>query len=139
MTEDDILFHSQNPADDSAVTWYVQSSYRAKDYNWFIKTSSVTFSAANLMASMAQEMGIATIVGQDSTGGASSIGVIMAPDGTTLLISTNNVLSTRIGNETDGYRYKSIEYGIEVDYYMSNVYSESLLISIIEQANAANE
>ncbi len=139
MTEEDILFHSQNPADDSAVTWYVQSSYRAKDYNWFIKTSSVTFSAANLMASMAQEMGIATIIGQDSTGGASSIGVIMAPDGTTLLISTNNVLSTRIGNETDGYRYKSIEYGIEVDYYMSNVYSETLLISVIEKANAANE
>lgn len=139
MTDETIQFHSQNPADDSAVTWYVESSYRPYDYNWFIKTSSVTFSAANLMSSMAKEMGIATIIGQNSTGGASSIGVIMSPDGTTFLISTNNVLSTRTGNETDGYRYRSIEYGIEVDYYMSNVYDESRLISIIEQANAANE
>ncbi len=139
MTEDAIQFHSQNPADNGAVTWYVESSYTAYDFTWFIKTSSVTFSAANLMSSMAKELGIATIIGQNSTGGASSIGVIMAPDGTTLSISTNNVLSTRVGNEVDGYTYLSIEYGIEVDYYMNNVYDEELLISIIEEANAANE
>jgi len=139
MTEENIVYHSQNPADGAAETWFIQSDYVAYDYEWYILTSSVTFSAANLMTSMAKEMGIATIIGQDSSGGASSIGLIITPDGTGLIISTNNVLSTRVGNEIDGYEYLSIEYGIEVDYYMSDVTSDDEIIAIIETVNAAAE
>jgi len=131
MTEDDIIYHSQNPADGAIETWYIQSDYIAYDYEWYILTSSVTFSAANLMTSMAKEMGIATIIGQDSSGGASSIGLIITPDGTGLIISTNNVLSTRVGNEIDGYEYLSIEYGIEVDYTMNDVTSDDEIIAVI--------
>ncbi len=133
MTEDQIVYHSQNPADGSAVSYFIESSYVAYDYNWFIVTSSVTFSAANLMASMAKEQGIATVIGKNSSGGASSIGAIYSPDGSCLLISTNNVLSTYIDGE-----YYSIEDGVEVEYLMSNVTSDSILISVIEQVNAGN-
>jgi carboxyl-terminal processing protease len=83
------------------------------------------------MASIAKEMGIATIVGQKSSGGASSIGIIITPVGTSIIMSTNNVLSTRIGDE-----YFSIENGIEVDYFMLDVTDEDLLISIINEVNA---
>ncbi|MFA7076464.1 MAG: S41 family peptidase, partial [Candidatus Izemoplasmatales bacterium] len=131
MTEEPIVYHSQNPADGSAVTYYIESDYVAYDYNWFIVTSSVTFSAANLMASMAKEQGIATVIGKNSSGGASSIGAIYSPDGSCLLISTNNVLSTRINGE-----YFSIENGVEVEYSMANVTSDSILIEIIEQVNS---
>ena len=134
MTEDDIVYHSQNPADGSAATWYIQSDYDAYDYEWYIVTSSVTFSAANLMTSMAKEMGIATIIGQDSSGGASSIGLIITPDGTGLIITTNNVLTTRIEGE-----YYSIEYGIEVDYEMDDVTSDEEIIEIINTVNALTE
>ncbi|MDD3712353.1 MAG: S41 family peptidase [Candidatus Izemoplasmatales bacterium] len=133
MTENPIVYHSQNPADGAAVSYFIDSSYVAYDYNWFIVTSSVTFSAANLMASMAKEQGIATVIGKNSSGGASSIGAIYSPDGSCLLISTNNVLSTYIDGE-----YFSIEDGIEVEYLMSNVTSDSILISVIEQVNAGN-
>jgi hypothetical protein len=133
MTENPIVYHSQNPADGAAVSYFIESSYVAYDYNWFIVTSSVTFSAANLMASMAKEQGIATVIGKNSSGGASSIGAIYSPDGSCLLISTNNVLSTYIDGE-----YYSIEDGIEVEYLMSNVTSDSILISVIEQVNAGN-
>ena len=89
------------------------------------------------MTSIAKEQGIATILGKDSGGGASSIGVILTPDGSALIISTNNVLATRIGDEINGYEYLSIEDGITVDYLMYNVTSDSLLISTIATAKAA--
>ncbi len=135
MTEGQYTYHSQNPADGSAVTYYIESDYVAYNYNWYVLTSSVTFSAANMFASMAKELGI-PILGQNSSGGACSIGVVMNPDGSAIMISTNNVLSTRIGNEVDGYQYLSVEGGIEVDYFMSNVTSDTKLIEIITQIKA---
>lgn len=138
MTENPIMYHSQNPADGSAATYYIESDYVAYDYDWYILTSSVTFSAANLMASIAKEQGIATVIGQDSSGGASSIGAIILPNGTALIISTNNVLSTRVGNEVDGYDYLSIEYGIEVEIAMTNVASDTELVTKIRTHQQSN-
>lgn len=134
MTEETIMYHSQNPADGAAVSYYIESDYVAYDYEWYIATSSVTFSAANLMASIAKELGIATVIGKNSSGGASSIGAIFSPDGSCLLISTNNVLSTRIGDSPETYEYLSIEDGIEVDFLMSNVTSDTALINAIKAA-----
>jgi hypothetical protein len=136
MTEDQFTYHSQNPADNSAVTIFIESDYVAYDYNWYIISSKVSFSAANLMISMAKENDIATIMGNKSSGGASSIGTIISPDGTVLLVSTNSVLSTRVGNETDGYEYLSIEYGVDPDYIMGDETSDSEIISIITQDQA---
>lgn len=134
MTEQDIIFHSQNPADDAAVTWYIQSDYVAFDYNWFIMTSSVTFSAANLMSSMAQEMGVATIIGQKSSGGASSIGVIITPDGSGLIISTNNVLSRRVEIEPGVFEYISIEKGVDVDFVVRDFTNDQEIIDAINDS-----
>ncbi len=136
MTEERFAYHSQNPADGSAYTLWIESDYVAYDYNWYIMTSKVTFSAANLMASMAKEQGIATVIGQPSSGGASSIGHFNTPDGSGVIISTNNVLSTRVGNEIDGYEYLSIEYGITPEISMQDVTSDSELIALIEQHQA---
>lgn len=136
MTEESFNYHSQNPADGAAVTYYIESDYVAYDYNWYVLTSGVTFSAANLFANIAKEMGV-PVIGQDSSGGASSIGVVITPDGSALIISTNNVLSTRVGNEVDGYEYLSIEYGIEVDYTMTDVTSDTQLINVVEQIKSA--
>ncbi|MBN2540471.1 MAG: DUF5011 domain-containing protein [Bacilli bacterium] len=137
MTEEPFTYHSQNPADGSAVTYYIESDYVAYDYNWYVQTSSVTFSAANLFTSMAKELGI-PVIGQNSSGGASSIGVIILPEGTAFFISTNNVLSTRSGDEVSGYVYSSIENGIDVDYRMNNVTSDTELVSIIHTIKAAS-
>jgi hypothetical protein len=136
MTEEQFTYHSQNPADDSAVTVFIESDYVAYDYNWYIISSKVSFSAANLMISMAQENGIATIMGSKSSGGASSIGAFYTPDGATMLISTNSVLSRRTGNEVDGWVYESIEYGVDPDYIMTNETSDAEIIAIITQDQA---
>lgn len=136
MTDEPIQYHSQNPADGSAVTYYITSDYVPYDYNWYILTSSVTFSAANLMTSIAKELGIATIIGKNSSGGASSIGAIYTPDGSCLLISTNNVLSTTVIDDEGNVVYLSVEDGIEVDYFLYNVTSDSLLIDAINQSQS---
>jgi len=133
MTEETFMYHSQNPADGSASTYYIESDYVAYNYNWYVLTSGVTFSAANLFASMAKELGI-PILGQKSSGGACSIGVIINPDGSAIMISTNNVISTRTGNEIDGYVYTSVEGGVPVDYLMTDVTSDTELINKINQA-----
>ncbi len=136
MTENTIMYHSQNPADGATVTYYIESDYVAYDFNWYILTSSVTFSAANLMASIAKEQNIATVIGKNSSGGASSIGAIYSPDGSCLLISTNNVLSTRTGDENSGYEYISIEDGIVVEYLLSNVTSDAQIVAAIAATQA---
>ena len=137
MTEEQYMYHSQNPADGSAVTYYIESDYVAYDKNWYVLTSGVTFSAANLFASMAKELGI-PVIGQQSSGGACSIGVVMNPDGSAIMISTNNVLSTRSGNEIDGYTYTSVEGGVPVDRLMTDVTSDNELVNVINyyRANA---
>ena len=134
MTEEPIQYHSMNPADGSKSTYYIESDYTAYDYDWYIMTSSVTFSAANLMTSIAKEQGFATIIGKNSSGGASSIGAIYLPDGSSLIISTNNVLSTIIDDQ-----YVSVEDGIQVDYQIYNVTSDDLVIQAINQAKADRE
>ncbi|PKK87671.1 MAG: hypothetical protein CVV63_00255, partial [Tenericutes bacterium HGW-Tenericutes-8] len=132
MTEETFTYHSQNPADGSAATYYIESDYVAYDYNWFVMTSSVTFSAANLFASMAKELGI-PVIGQDASGGASSIGIILPPGGSTLLISTNNVLSARVMNDLGEYEYLSVEYGIKVDYKLDDITDDDEITTLIDQ------
>lgn len=139
MTDQPITYHSQNPADGSAVTYYIGSAYTPYDFNWFISTSSVTFSAANLMASIAKETGVATVIGRNSSGGASSIGLVILPVGTTWIISTNNVLSTRIGDAETGYTYVSIEEGVEVDIFVLDFTDDDAIIAAINQAKDESE
>ncbi|MFP4478805.1 MAG: S41 family peptidase [Candidatus Izemoplasmatales bacterium] len=127
MTEEQFNYHSQNPADGSAVTYYIESDYVAYEYNWYVLTSSVTFSAANMFASMAKELDI-PVIGQQSSGGASSIGAFITPDGSAIMISTNNVLSTK-----DGTDYVSVESGVPVDQYINNVASDEQLIEAINK------
>ena len=135
MTEESFMYHSQNPGDGSASTYYIESESDAYDYNFSVLSSGVSFSAANLFVNIAKEMGV-PVLGQGSSGGASSIGAVITPDGSCLIMSSNNVLSTRVGNEVDGYEYLSIEYGVEVDFVMSNILSDSRLITIINQLRA---
>jgi uncharacterized repeat protein (TIGR02543 family) len=136
MWDDVIYYHSQNPTEGSAVTYQIYDTYPSYDYNWFILTSSVTFSAANLMASTAKEQGIATIIGLNSTGGASSISGTVLPTGDVIFISSTNVISTLVDGE-----YVSVEYGVQVDYSVGNVnnlYNDTYLQELIQTINQNN-
>ena len=137
MTEEPIEMSYINPTDKSKVTYFADVDTVAyTNVNWFFITSRVTFSAANLMASIGQNMGFATIIGTKSGGGASSIIPIVLPDGTFFHMSSLNVLSYRVGNEIDGYSYFSIEDGITPDYLLA-VADTQKSAKIIETINLA--
>lgn len=133
MTEETIQYSSMNPTDGSAATYFYESDYVAYDYEWFIMTSSVTFSAANLMTAMAKEMGVATIIGTKSSGGAASIGLFVTPDGTILLRSTNNVFATVTVDENEDRSYTSVESGVVVDYNLDNPFNNTAITNLINQ------
>jgi len=128
MTDEPIPISSMTTSDNSSGTAYYSTENVALDVNWYIKTSTLTFSAANLMTSIAKDMGIATIIGQQSSGGACSLAAILTPDGSAVLISSNTMLT-----DID---FDSIEGGIVVDYYMSYVFSNEQLINIINTVNS---
>jgi C-terminal processing protease CtpA/Prc len=126
-------YHSQNPTDGSAVTYQIFDEYVAYDFNWFILTSKVTFSAANLMAATAKEQGIATVIGLKSSGGASSISGTVLPTGDVIFISSTNVISTR---DTEG-DYISVEYGVDPDILfpgVSSLYNDEYIQEVVNNS-----
>jgi hypothetical protein len=133
MTEEPIQYSSMNPTDGSAATYFYESDYVAYDYNWYVMTSSVTFSAANLMASMAKEMGVATIIGTQSSGGAASIGLFVTPDGTLLLRSTLNVFANVSVDANQNRTYTNVEAGVPVDYVLNNTFNNNNIAALINQ------
>jgi hypothetical protein len=133
MTEENIQFSSMNPVDGSAVTYFYDSTYAAFEYDWYVMTSSITFSAANLMASMAKEMGVATIIGTQSSGGAASIGLFVTPDGTMLIRSTLNVFANVTVDENGNRTYTSVEPGVPVDYVVNNPFNNNEITEVINQ------
>ncbi len=139
MTEETIQYSSMNPADGSAATYFYESDYVAYDYKWFVMTSSVTFSAANLMAAMAKEMGVATIIGTKSSGGAASIGLFVTPDGTIILRSTNNVFANVTVDQNENRTYTSVESGVVVDYNLDNPFNNVSIATLINQINAETQ
>ena len=108
LTDEPMEYFSQNAGDGlQAKSTFTSENTTEGEYEWFVLTSPITYSAANLFASMAKDMGLATIVGQQSSGGAASVKIMIMPNGTVIRISSPNILSNN--------NYESIEFGIPVD------------------------
>lgn len=141
MTNQPIRMSFQNPLDKRNETYFIDVETNAYEHiNWFILTSKVTFSAANLMTSIAKDMRFASIIGTKTGGGASSIIPVVLPDGTFFHMSSLNVLSYRIGNELEGYEYISIENGVTPDFILplSDTQNPSKIIDVISRATSGN-
>ena len=104
-------------------------------YKYFIQTSLLTYSSANIMSGISKNYKYATIIGQKSGGGMCSILPVVFPDGTTVQISSTN--QSRIKVKTDsGYDLVPIEKGVEVDIQIDykDYYNDAKLVQIISQA-----
>lgn len=114
----------------SYSTTYITTSYEAyTDYNWFLLTSYVTFSAANEMATIFKQNNMGIIIGQTSGGGASSITPILLPDGTFFTMSSNNINCFRMPDGT----YVINEGGITPDHEIpqADLYNNTVLAGIL--------
>ena len=138
MTEDPIQMSYQNPTEGSNLTYFIDLDQEAyTDVNWYIITSRVTFSAANLMTAIAKNQGFATILGTTSGGGASSIIPVIFPNGSMFTMSSLNVLSVRIDNGDGTFTYQSIEHGVEPDYELPvyRLYDDAFVLDLIQSIN----
>lgn len=107
MTDEPIAYHALNAGDGSSSSTYIGTNNTAYDFDWYVLTSPITYSAGNLMTSIVKDMGVATIIGRQASGGASSITTNLLPSGAIIIMSSPTVLA----NQT----YESIEFGIPVD------------------------
>ncbi len=108
LTDQPIPVSYLNPVTGTTQTEYYQSSankYLAKNY--YLYTSKVTYSAANLFTSIFKDMKLGAIMGGNSSGGAAAITYTVLPDGAIITNSSNLVFV----NENS----EVIEDGINVD------------------------
>ncbi|MDR2867525.1 MAG: hypothetical protein LBV55_02565 [Acholeplasmatales bacterium] len=111
----------QNPANDAY-----------SEYNWYLLISPVSYSAANIAASIFSNMNLGTIIGQKSGGGACGILPLILADGSTIVISGPNKFVT--ANEfNDSWIYWDNELGIFPNIYIDykNFYDDAYLESIL--------
>ena len=123
LTDDLIPLHYVNPTDGKTGSYSYSNEIKKVDVNWYILSSSVSFSAANMMISVAKENNFAKIVGTQSSGGASSIAPTILPSGAIIYISSLSVSSNK--------NYESTEFGVEPNLKMNDFTSETELIAAI--------
>jgi hypothetical protein len=123
LTDDLIPLHYINPTDGKTGSYFYSNEIKKVDVNWYILSSTVSFSAANMMISVAKENGFAKIIGLPSSGGASSIAPTILPSGAIIYISSLSMSANK--------KYESIEFGIQPDYKMNDFTSETELINAI--------
>ena len=125
--------------EESAIDADNDDDYEDKDaysqYNWYILTSSNTFSAANYCAAICKNSGFAKIIGQKSGGGMCSVLYTNLLDGTSLNISSNTSLRV-VGDIADYDTYYEVESGIEPDIYIAdfqNFYNDEYICNLINE------
>ena len=102
-------------------------------YAWYVLTSKLSFSAANLFTAIAKEQGFATVIGEQSGGGTCAVYTIVLPDGTTTNISSPIVFETAKYDQGVMVGGEIVESGVVPDIPLGRQYfynSEALLNAI---------
>jgi hypothetical protein len=108
MTNNPIEIRTINPyTGERRVDTYFAEINRAIATPFYVLTSPVTYSAANLFVSIVQDMNLATVIGEPTMGGACAIQFTTLPDGSTIVSSSHFALVDAAG--------RMIEDGVEVD------------------------
>ena len=111
-------------------------AYAYDMYDWYVLTSPLTFSAANFFASIVQDAGIATVVGERSGGGTCSVFTLVLPDGTTANISgSRTVLQSPVYEGGVVVGAELVESGIAPDIALERqyFYNDASLVDAIQK------
>lgn len=132
ITDQPFAVSSYDRSTGSYSTTYVTTTYDSySEYDWFLITSKVTFSAANQLATIFRQNNLGLILGQTSGGGTSSITPILLPDGSFFTMSSNNMNMLRLEDGT----YVINENGITPDYLIDTdkLYDISILEDVLNR------
>ena len=141
LTDEDISFTTKNPITGAISTEVVQydtdldgdfsdkDSYAGK-YNFFILTSSYSFSCGNALPTLAKENNWAKIIGQRSGGGDCVVGYGSSLEGTCWRMSSTDSIIRNDGS--------SVDDGAAVDYEidLANFYDVSYLDGYLAKVEA---
>ncbi len=111
-------------------TTYITTSYDSyTEFNWFLLTSRVTYSAANELVTIFKQNELGVIIGRTTGGGAASITPILLPDGTFFTMSSNSLNALR---ESDG-TYTVNEFGVAPDHeiLVSDLFDNDTLAGVL--------
>ncbi|ENY53788.1 Hypothetical protein, predicted lipoprotein [Metamycoplasma alkalescens 14918] len=86
----------------------IKSNVGKKDFNYFILTSPITYSAGSLLAAVSKNNNLAKIIGYQSAGGVSEVKISVLPTGLILRRSGNYTLSD--------FNKNSYEWGVKPDF-----------------------
>ncbi len=110
MTNDPITFTYEITKTQEIYSQGLQSSTpRAVENEFYLFTSKMTYSAANLFTSMVKDNQLATIIGNDSSGGACAVIYTVLPNNMIITYSSYMAMMNDAGD--------IIEDGIDTDYY----------------------
>ncbi len=111
-------------------TFYITTNYESyTQFDWFLLTSKVTYSAANELATIFAQNDLGMIIGRTTGGGAASITPILLPDGTFFTMSSNSLNALRLPDGT----YEINEFGVDPDYEIDveDLFDNDTLASIL--------
>ncbi|MCT4469706.1 S41 family peptidase [Mycoplasma sp. HS2188] len=115
-----ILYDIEYLVDTNNDGTFDQNDGYANLYNWYVLTSGITFSAANMFAHVVKTNNLATLIGQKTAGGMYSILPTVLPDGTNVDISSVNAYA---GKSNEAFEtldeFPNTEDGVEPDITLS--------------------
>lgn len=112
ITEQPLSLVIRDSADHSVRNITYQSTVDTTyDFNYYVLTSTITYSAGNYLSYLLYEYLDAPLIGLPTSGGASSIRFVSVPSGSLFSMSSTTQLRTK-DNE-------SLEFGINVDIDLS--------------------
>lgn len=141
-----VTFQWTNPtsgSQSSETGYYTKINSYGSKYKFYILVSDCTFSAANAFACIAQEKGLATIIGENASGGGDcAVDSVSLADGTMFQDSSllkmcgydrsGNRISFDSGASIDKEFDEPQESGLVVESYTKSFYDDATLASFVE-------
>lgn len=116
MTDESIEFRYKNPASGEVfINYYKSNSNQNLPNPFYLFTSPMTYSAANLFTSLVKDNELATIIGEPTSGGACSVINTVLPNN---LVMTHSSMMAILNKDDE-----VIEDGISPDYEIDYSYS----------------
>lgn len=111
MTEEPIpVRHINSKTGQIAEEYYISDVDAVEDYHLFVMTSEVTYSAANVFATIVQDLELGTIIGDNTLGGSCALVFTVLPNG---LIISNSSYMTFIDQNLE---IKDDGIGVDIQY-----------------------
>ena len=110
---------------------YDQEDVYGDDFNFYIMTSSISFSAGNAMPFYSRNHGFAKTIGINSGGGECSTESVFLPSGRSFNFSTDNHIVFRDG---ETFRHSEAGAGIDIPLSDDNFYDDQAVLNAIENA-----